>query len=134
MGRILRYDDVRGYGFIEPADGGDDVFVHANDLGAARHLVRPGMLVEYDVEQGERGPKVSTVRIPDSARTAPVVGSPATVKREDDGMCDVLTTAEFTAEVTELLIQRVPSMTGEQIAQARQHLAELARGHGWLES
>ncbi|MGI5242413.1 cold-shock protein [Dactylosporangium sp. CA-139066] len=137
-GRILRFDEVRGYGFIAPNAGGEDVFVHANDFGDQRHLVHPGMRVEYEVEEGERGLKVASVRILDSpapSRRAPA--SPfasAPTPHEDDGLCDVLSSREFTAEVTELLIQHVPSLTGSQIAQARQHLVQFARSHGWVES
>jgi CspA family cold shock protein len=146
-GRILRFDEVRGYGFIAPNGGGEDVFVHANDFGEQRHLVHPGMRVEYEVEEGERGLKVSTVRILDvparreharatSSPFAPAAGQStgATGSADDDGLCDVLSSREFTAEVTELLIQHVPSLTGSQIAQARQHLVSFARSHGWVES
>ncbi|MEV8517934.1 cold shock domain-containing protein [Dactylosporangium sp. NPDC051484] len=147
-GRILRFDEVRGYGFIAPNAGGEDVFVHANDFGEQRHLVHPGMRVEYEVEEGERGLKVSTVRILDvparrehprttASPFAPVTTAPSGTpgpSGEDDGLCDVLSSREFTAEVTELLIQHVPSLTGSQIAQARQHLVSFARSHGWVES
>ncbi|WP_432995523.1 cold-shock protein [Dactylosporangium sp. CA-233914] len=147
-GRILRFDEVRGYGFIAPNAGGEDVFVHANDFGDQRHLVHPGMRVEYEVEEGERGLKVATVRILDTppprrepSRTtataaAPFtpVSGPAAAGGDDDGLCDVLSSREFAAEVTELLIQHVPSLTGSQIAQARQHLVSFARSHGWVES
>jgi CspA family cold shock protein len=146
-GRILRFDEVRGYGFIAPNAGGEDVFVHANDFGEQRHLVHPGMRVEYEVEEGERGLKVSTVRIVDAApsrrehsRTTATSTAPFTPVEgpggtgEDDGLCDVLSSREFTAEVTELLIQHVPTLTGAQIAQARQHLVSFARSHGWVES
>jgi cold shock CspA family protein len=143
-GRILRFDEVRGYGFIAPNAGGEDVFVHANDFGDQRHMVHPGMRVEYEVEEGDRGLKVSTVRILDAPprrehRTAtaspfePVSAGPGPA-HDDDGLCDVLSGREFSAEVTELLIQHVPTLTGAQIAQARQHLAALARSHGWVES
>jgi cold shock CspA family protein len=142
-GRILRFDEVRGYGFIAPNAGGEDVFVHANDFGEQRHLVHPGMRVEYEVEEGERGLKVATVRILDAparrehTRPARPVHDPADDDAEpgdDDGLCDVLSSREFSAEVTELLIQHVPSLTGSQIAQARQHLVSFARTHGWVES
>jgi CspA family cold shock protein len=139
-GRILRFDEVRGYGFIAPNAGGEDVFVHANDFGEQRHLVHPGMRVEYEVEEGERGLKVATVRILDSpapsrrATASPFATTAAAACSDDDGLCDVLSSREFTAEVTELLIQHVPSLTGSQIAQARQHLVAFARSHGWVES
>lgn len=140
VGRILRFDDVRGYGFIAPAAGGEDVFVHANDFGAERHLVHSGMAVEYEVEEGERGLKVSTVRILEQSPAPARTGQPAQERAatgsagEDDGLCDVLAPRELIAEVTELLIQRVPSLTGTQIAQVREHLVELARSHGWVET
>ncbi|MFI5910072.1 cold-shock protein [Dactylosporangium sp. NPDC051541] len=148
-GRILRFDEVRGYGFIAPNAGGEDVFVHANDFGDQRHLVHPGMRVEYEVEEGERGLKVSSVRILDTpppprrehTRTVASAAAPFTPVTDhtpgggdDDGLCDVLSSREFTAEVTELLIQHVPTLTGAQIAQARQHLVAFARSHGWVES
>ncbi|KAB8191019.1 cold shock domain-containing protein [Nonomuraea phyllanthi] len=139
VGRILRFDDVRGYGFIAPSAGGEDVFVHANDFGDQRHLVQPGLRVEYDVEESERGLKVTTVRILDDhsaprssvhanghARAMPV--------GDDDGMCDVLAPDEFTTEVTEVLIKHVPSLTGAQISQIRDRLVEKARSHGWVEN
>ena len=140
VGRILRFDDVRGYGFIAPSGGGEDVFVHANDFGGQRDLVHPGMRVEYEVEEGERGLKVSTVRILDddgaAKRTVRTVDERPrrAAAGDDDELCDVLMPKEFTTELTEVLIQHVPSLTGTQIAQIRQHLVDLARSHGWVES
>ncbi|WP_432824932.1 cold-shock protein [Dactylosporangium sp. CA-092794] len=142
-GRILRFDEVRGYGFIAPNAGGEDVFVHANDFGDQRHLVHPGMRVEYEVEEGDRGLKVASVRILDApprreharATASPfAAGTAPSGTAEDDGLCDVLSSREFSAEVTELLIQHVPTLTGSQITQARQHLVSFARSHGWVES
>jgi cold shock protein len=150
VGRILRFDEARGYGFIAAAAGGEDVFVHASDFGEHRHMVHPGMRVEYEVEEGERGLKVSSVRILDMpqprrsippafastvARAAPTERPAKTSAADDDEvMCDVLSGRDFNSEVTEVLIQHVPSLTGGQIAEIRQHLGDLARSHGWVES
>jgi CspA family cold shock protein len=129
LGRILRFDDVRGYGFVAPANGGEDVFVHANDFGEQRYLVRPGLRVEFEAEESDRGPKVSTIRIvgpPDTAH--------GTAESHDDDVYDVLSRAEFDREVTDLLIQHVPTLTGAQIVEIRKHLAGLAQTHAWIEA
>lgn len=141
VGKILRFDEVRGYGFIAPSNGGEDVFFHANDFGDQRHLVRAEARVEFEAEEGDRGLKVASVRIIDSpALTRPegrAANGSAAAKpavRDDDGMCDVLAPRQFVAEVTEVLINHVPSLTGAQIAQIRQHLSDYARSHGWIDA
>ncbi|WP_345034392.1 cold shock domain-containing protein [Kutzneria kofuensis] len=39
-GRVLRFDDVRGFGFIAPDSGSEDVFVHANDLSEDKSVFK----------------------------------------------------------------------------------------------
>ncbi|WP_329253952.1 cold shock domain-containing protein [Actinoallomurus sp. NBC_01490] len=128
-GSIVRFDEVRGYGFIAPEGGGEDVFVHANDLMADKSLFKVGARVEFDISEGDRGLKASTVRL--------VRQSAPPARRGDlsdaDELCDVLSAGEFTQDVTEVLL-RVPSLTGEQILQLRRHLLELARDRGWVDS
>jgi CspA family cold shock protein len=141
-GRILRFDETRGYGFIAPDDGGEDVFMHANDLRDEKYLFRPGITVAFEVEDGDRGLKASDVRLVDqSARSAPPVrqapASPVRAPRtdeEDDGLCDVLSPVEFQHELTEALIESVPSLTAAQISHVRKRILQLAQSHSWVES
>ncbi len=133
----MRFDDVRGYGFIAPLRGGDDVFVHANDFGDQRHLITTGMKVSYEVVQSDRGLKVASVQLESSP--VPENGVPRSVPvrsesgADDDGECDVLAAGQFEAAVTEVLLGSVPTMTGAQILEARRALVAMARRHGWVE-
>ena len=48
-------------------------------------------------------------------------------------MCDVLSQAEFTAELTEVLLNSVPTLTAQQILQTRQGLLDFAKKRGWVD-
>ncbi|OZM71873.1 DNA-binding protein [Amycolatopsis antarctica] len=134
-GEVLRFDDTRGFGFIAPDDGGEDVFVHANDLLDDKNSVRPGARVSFDVEDGNRGLKATSVRVLDDPRggsRAPA--RPARPARDGDEPGDVLDTDEYQHELTEVLLDGVPSLTAAQIVQIRQRLVIVARDHGWVVS
>ncbi|PAX89758.1 hypothetical protein CLM82_19405, partial [Streptomyces albidoflavus] len=76
-GKILRFDEVRGYGFIVPNEGGEDVFMHANDLVDEKYLYQSGREVEFFEEMGEKGPKASQIRLvyrSSPRRSTPAVG------------------------------------------------------------
>ena len=125
-GKVLRFDDTRGYGFIAPDDGGDDVFMHANDLADEKYLFRAGVRVQFDISDGDRGLKASDVRLLERH------DAPADVR--DDTLCDVLSAAGFQREVTEALVDGVPTVTGAQIQQIRQLMLRIAAKHNWIES
>lgn len=127
-GKVLRFDDVRGYGFIAPDDGGEDVFMHANDLRDEKFLFTPGTAVEFDVVEGDRGLKASSVKILDRSPARSATG------QDDEVMCDVLSPRELMQELTEALLESAPTLTAAQIIQVRQRIAKLAHAHGWLES
>lgn len=59
-GTVKFYNDQKGFGFIQPDDGGKDVFVHATALERAgiRGLVE-GQKVSFDTEPDRRTGKVA---------------------------------------------------------------------------
>ena len=61
-GTVKWFNGQKGYGFIEQADGGKDVFVHVNSLAAGVTTLAEGQTVEYRVEEGQKGPQAADVR------------------------------------------------------------------------
>ncbi len=134
-GKVVRFDEFRGYGFVAPDSGGEDVFIHVNDLHFDKRLIAPGALVEFTVEDSNRGLKASGVRILEQAPGQSDAPAPRAhqARSDEDGLCDVLSANELAHEITEALLEAAPAMTGEQILNARQRLVQLARRHGWVE-
>ncbi|GGC47681.1 hypothetical protein GCM10011504_27630 [Siccirubricoccus deserti] len=55
-GTVKWFDQVRGFGFVTPDDGGQDVFLHSSVLQrAGRQDVQQGEKVDLDVRDGQRG-------------------------------------------------------------------------------
>jgi cold shock CspA family protein len=135
-GKVVRFDEIRGYGFVAPDTGGEDVFLHVNDLQFDKRLLGPGALVEFDVEEGDRGLKASRVRMISRGtdRPTPATRSEPRVAADDEVLCDVLSVKEFLEEVTETLLDAAPTLTGEQIVHIRQRMAQVAHTHGWVEA
>jgi len=59
-GVVARYDADRGFGFITPDAGGDDLFVHVSVVSGAEPL-QPGERVRFAVRQSDRGPQADRV-------------------------------------------------------------------------
>ena len=61
-GTVKFFNDQRGFGFITPEDGGEEVFVHRSAIQAEGVTsLAEGAQVEFDVVQGEKGPRADNV-------------------------------------------------------------------------
>ena len=63
QGTVKFFNETKGYGFISPSDGSKDVFVHTSaiQIEGGRSL-QEGDQVEFEVAQGDKGPKAANVR------------------------------------------------------------------------
>ncbi len=60
-GKVVSWNDDRGFGFISPEEGGRDIFVHRSSV-ASGALV-DGDRVEFEVHPGEKGLLARDVRV-----------------------------------------------------------------------
>jgi CspA family cold shock protein len=59
-GTVKFYNDQKGFGFIQPDDGGKDVFVHATALErAGMSGLREGQKVSFDTQEDRRTGKIA---------------------------------------------------------------------------
>ncbi|MEJ2061327.1 MAG: cold-shock protein [Gammaproteobacteria bacterium] len=62
-GTVKWFDDAKGFGFIAPQDGSKDVFVHHSAIeGTGFKSLAEGQQVEFEVQQGQKGPSAVNVR------------------------------------------------------------------------
>jgi len=62
------FSNDKGYGFITPDDGSKDVFVHHSAIqGEGYKSLAEGTKVEYEVEEGPKGPHARGVSVTTSA-------------------------------------------------------------------
>jgi cold shock protein len=63
-GTVKWFNDDKGFGFITPDDGGSkDLFVHQSALDNAGYRITEGTKVEFEAEEGPKGPRAVNVRV-----------------------------------------------------------------------
>jgi cold shock protein len=63
QGTVKWFSAGRGYGFIAPDDGTDDVFVHQSAIQADGHRgLQENQRVQYTARQGPKGPQAEQVQ------------------------------------------------------------------------
>ena len=61
-GTVKWFNDDKGYGFITPDDGGDDLFVHHSNIQMSGFKsLKDGQRVQYEAAQGKKGLEATKV-------------------------------------------------------------------------
>ena len=62
QGIVKWFNADKGYGFITPDDGGNDLFVHFTAIQSSGYRsLEEGQRVEFEVTQGQKGPQAGEV-------------------------------------------------------------------------
>ena len=84
IGTVKFFNDSKGYGFIQPDEGGNDAFVHITAVErAGMRSLRENQRVSYELEQDRRG-KMSAVNL-QSAEESAGGGQPQSSDQSEDG-------------------------------------------------
>lgn len=68
-GTVKWFSNEKGYGFITPADGSEDVFVHFSKIeGTGFKSLDEGANVQYETEPGQKGLQATTVTVVGASR------------------------------------------------------------------
>jgi cold shock protein len=63
-GTVKWFSNDKGYGFITPDEGGEDLFVHFSAIGGSGFkTLDEGAKVSFEVTQGQKGPQATDVQV-----------------------------------------------------------------------
>jgi cold shock protein len=63
-GTVKWFSNDKGYGFITPDKGGEDLFVHFSAIaGSGFKTLDEGAKVSFEVTQGQKGPQATDVQV-----------------------------------------------------------------------
>lgn len=79
-GQIIRWIDNRGFGFIQPSDGGEEVFIHISAFKNANHRPQVGDLIQYQLLVDKNGKLSASKASIQAGKPAPILQSSSSRK------------------------------------------------------
>lgn len=61
-GTVKWFSEEKGFGFILPDEGGNDLFVHRSNVKTDNQTLRDDQRVEFEIGEGRKGPEATDVR------------------------------------------------------------------------
>jgi cold shock protein len=98
QGKVKWFSTEKAFGFIEQ-ENDNDIFVHVTGLADGVTAIDKDQLVEYEVEQGRKGPQATNVRPASAPAAAAEVTETVEVVEVEDEAGDVV--EEVVVEVEE---------------------------------
>ena len=63
-GTVKWFNDAKGFGFVTPDDGSEDLFAHFSAIQSAGFKsLKEGQKVSFEVTQGQKGKQASNIKI-----------------------------------------------------------------------
>lgn len=88
-GTVKWFNNAKGYGFILPDEGGEDLFAHYSAIQMDGYkTLKAGQTVQFEITPGEKGSHATQIRSSDSP------SAPISHKSADTVMSDELVTSE----------------------------------------
>ena len=93
-GQVKWFNNAKGFGFILPDDGGDDLFAHYSSIGMEGYkTLKAGQLVSFDAVEGPKGLHAANIHAVD----APVAEDKQSTA-EQDSITDAVTEEDHAEE------------------------------------
>ena len=62
-GTVKWFNEAKGFGFITPTNGGEDLFAHFRAIeGSGFRTLKEGQQVEFEVKEGPKGLQAASIR------------------------------------------------------------------------